>query len=100
MNILPRLIFLLACCCSAALADVVAVPDATFPPAPLADPALLGLDPAALPAEAAAADIPAPAAEAAPAVVDDDPHAPRPAWGHSETGEGVQYSRFPLPLKR
>ncbi len=100
MNILPRLIFLLAACCSAAVADVAASPDTTLPPAPLADPALLGLEPAALPAEAAAADIPAPAVEAAPAAVDDDPHAPRPAWGHSDTGEGVQYSRFPLPLKR
>ncbi len=28
-----------------------------------------------------------------------DPAAPRPAWGHQHTGRGVQYSRFPIPLK-
>ncbi len=28
-----------------------------------------------------------------------DPAATCPAWGHQHTGKGVQYSRFPIPLK-
>ncbi len=35
--------------------------------------------------------------EASPALP--DPAAIKPAWGHQHTGKGVQYSRFPIPLK-
>ncbi len=76
MKTIMRFLLLLLCGCSTAWAGVAVSPEA---PAP------------------------APAAHAAPAASEttaaEDPSAIQPAWRHQDTGEGVQYSRFPLPLK-
>ncbi len=76
MKTIQRFLFLLACGCSIAWADAPAAPEIA-PPAPAAEVAPASADTTA----------------------DEDPAAPRPAWTHRDTGEGVQYSRFPLPLK-
>ncbi len=76
MKTIQRFLFLLVCGCSIAWADAPAAPEIA-PPAPAAEVA----------------------PESADTTADEDPAAPRPAWTHRDTGEGVQYSRFPLPLK-
>ncbi len=78
MKMLQHFLLLLICACTATWAD--AVPEAAVPPpVPVVEPAV---------------------GEAAPATPQEDPAAVRPAWGHQDTGKGLQYSRFPIPLKR
>ncbi len=76
MKTIQRFLLLLLCGCCTAWAGASPTPVAPDPaPAPLAAPATC---------ETAATE---------------DPSAIRPAWSHQETGEGVQYSRFPRPLR-